>query len=104
MTTLVERVATATAGRDRVLDAAKAVALLLVVLGHSLAWHVLPDGEPVSVLGEVPGLIVLTWLFRVLAAVWDGRLSGAPQPPAAHPRRGVCHLLDRAAAPAQRAQ
>lgn len=66
MTTLVERVATATAGRDRVLDAAKAVALLLVVLGHSLAWHVLPDGEPVSVLGEVPGLIVLTWLFQVL--------------------------------------
>ena len=66
MPTLIERVATATTGRDRVLDAAKAVALLLVVLGHSLAWHVLPDGEPVSVLGEVPGLIVLTWLFQVL--------------------------------------
>lgn len=53
-------------GRDRVLDAVKTVALLLVVLGHSLAWHVPASGEPVNVLEVAPGLTVLTWVFQVL--------------------------------------
>lgn len=62
----VERVVTATAGRDRVLDAVKATALLAVVVGHSLAWHIAPDGAPINVLDVTPGLTVLTWLFQVL--------------------------------------
>ncbi len=63
---LRERIVAATSGRDRVLDAVKAVALLLVIVGHSLAWHVRPDGTAVNVLEDVPGLIPLTWVFQVL--------------------------------------
>ena len=66
MATLTERVVEATRGRDRVLDAAKAVALLLVVVAHSLAWHITPEREADNVLTEAPGLVVLTWLFQVL--------------------------------------
>jgi fucose 4-O-acetylase-like acetyltransferase len=61
-----ERVLAASRTRDRVLDAVKAVSLLLVIVGHSLAWHVRPDGTAVNVLEDVPYLIALTWLFQVL--------------------------------------
>ena len=61
-----ERVLAASRTRDRVLDAVKAVALLLVIVGHSLAWHVRPDGTAVNVVEDVPYLIALTWLFQVL--------------------------------------
>jgi len=63
---LRERIVAATSGRDRVLDAVKALALLLVIMGHSLAWHIRPDGAPINVLEDVGGLIPLTWLFQVL--------------------------------------
>lgn len=66
MTNIVDRVAGATKDRDRVLDSVKAIALLLVVLGHSLAWHVTPDGRAVNVLELTPGLTFLTWVFQVL--------------------------------------
>lgn len=66
MSSLTERVREASAGRDRVLDAVKAVALLVVIVGHSLAWHIRPDGSAVNVLQDARGLIVLTWLFQVL--------------------------------------
>lgn len=64
--TLRERILAASAGRDRVLDAVKALALLVVIVGHSLAWHVRGPGSAVNVLEEVPGLIPLTWIFQVL--------------------------------------
>ena len=63
--TRLEQIVTATAGRDRVLDAVKAVALLLVVVGHSLAWDV-SGGTPGNVLEGRPGLVPLTWVFQVL--------------------------------------
>lgn len=65
-TGLTARVVAATGNRDRVLDAVKAVALLTVVIGHSLAWHVTPAGTAVNVLEVSPGLRVLTWVFQVL--------------------------------------
>ncbi len=63
---LVAKVLAATGNRDRVLDAVKAAALLAVVVGHSLAWHVTPTGSAVNVLEVTPGLRVLTWIFQVL--------------------------------------
>jgi fucose 4-O-acetylase-like acetyltransferase len=48
-----------------VLDAARAVALLLVITGHSLAWDV-SAGSPTNVLGLRPGLVWLTWVFQIL--------------------------------------
>jgi hypothetical protein len=66
MTSITERVTAASAGRDRVLDAVKAFALVVVVIGHSLAWHVTPSGTAVNVLEVAPGLILLTWVFQVL--------------------------------------
>ena len=54
-----------TAGRDRVLDLVKAISLLVVIVGHSLAWDV--SGEtPGNVLDSHPGLQPLTWLLQVL--------------------------------------
>lgn len=55
----------ATAGRDRVLDFVKTLALLLVVVGHSLSWD-LSEGAPSNVLEQHPGLAPLTWVFQVL--------------------------------------
>lgn len=66
MPDLATRVVEASRGRDRVLDAVKAVALLVVIVGHSLAWHIRPDGSAVNVLEDARYLIVLTWLFQVL--------------------------------------
>jgi fucose 4-O-acetylase-like acetyltransferase len=63
---LTQRVLEASKNRDRVLDAVKAVALLVVIVGHSLAWHIRPDGSAANVLEEEHGLIALTWLFQVL--------------------------------------
>ena len=41
------KVVAASAGRDRALDAIKALALLVVIVGHSLAWHTPGDGTEV---------------------------------------------------------
>lgn len=62
----VARVVAASAGRDRVLDATKAFALVCVVVGHSLAWHITASGAPTNVLEVEPRLVVLTWVFQVL--------------------------------------
>ncbi|HQR79583.1 MAG TPA: acyltransferase [Actinomycetota bacterium] len=62
---LREKVVAASAGRDRVLDAVKAVALLIVIVGHSLAWHI-RGGTAVNVLEEAHELVPLTWVFQVL--------------------------------------
>lgn len=66
MTALVARVVAATAGRDRVMDAVKSTALLLVVVGHSLAWHVTGDSRAINVLEIEPWVAPLTWVFQVL--------------------------------------
>lgn len=55
----------AMAGRDRVLDLVKALALMVVIVGHCLAWDV-SQGSPGNVLDGHPGLTPLTWLFQVL--------------------------------------
>ncbi len=60
------RVLAASGDRDRVLDTVKAVALLLVIVGHSLAWHTPGDGTAINVLEVAPWLIPLTWVFQVL--------------------------------------
>lgn len=61
-----EQIIAASAGRDRVLDAVKALALLVVIVGHSLAWHVRGDGAAINVLEDAHYLIPLTWIFQVL--------------------------------------
>ncbi len=53
------------APRDRVLDAVKALALLVVVVGHSLAWDVGTQG-PANVLDRRPDAAWLTWAIQVL--------------------------------------
>lgn len=53
------------APRDRVLDAVKAAALLVVVVGHSLAWDV-GTGSPANVLDRRPDAVWLTWVIQVL--------------------------------------
>lgn len=83
---LVERVVAASGDRDRVLDAVKALALLAVVAGHSLAWHVTPAGTAVNVLEVSPGLIVVTWLFQVLPLFFA---AGAVSNAASLDRRGA---------------
>ena len=60
------KVVAASAGRDRALDAIKALALLVVIVGHSLAWHTPGDGTAVNVLEKAAWLIPLTWVFQVL--------------------------------------
>lgn len=63
---LTAQVVAATQGRDRVLDAVKAGALVLVVVGHSLAWHLTPTGQPTNILEVAPAMSVLTWVFQIL--------------------------------------
>ena len=60
------KVVAASAGRDRALDAIKALALLVVIVGHSLAWHTPGDGTAVNVLVKAAWLIPLNWVFQVL--------------------------------------
>ena len=62
---LQARIARLTAGRDRVLDAVKAFALLVVVLAHSIAWDV-GTGTPASVLDLRPDIAWATWTLQIL--------------------------------------
>ncbi|NDB18885.1 MAG: hypothetical protein EB027_06450 [Actinobacteria bacterium] len=63
---LSERVLAASAGRDRVIDFVKSAALMLVVLGHCLAWCLLPGGAIDNTLNQAPHLWWLTWLLQIL--------------------------------------
>lgn len=87
---LRQRVVSASKGRDRVLDAVKAVALVLVIVGHSLAWHVRGDGSAVNVLEEATSLVPLTWLFQVLPLFFA---AGAVSNAASLARRGPREYL-----------
>lgn len=79
-----ETVLAATAGRDRVIDAVKAGALCLVILGHALAWNVSPDGTASNTLDAVPAAAPLTWvlqtlpLFFLAAGAGLARIGGEP--------------------------
>lgn len=53
------------AARDRVADLAKVAALVMVILGHSLAWHVV-DGRAINVLELRPDLRWTTWLVQIV--------------------------------------
>ena len=66
MSSLSTRVLAASAGRDRVSDGVKALALALVILGHGLAWTITPDGSAVNTLEAAPWLFPLTWLLQIL--------------------------------------
>lgn len=72
-----DQVVAASAGRDRVLDAVKTGALVVVMVAHSLAWHTV-HGEPGNVLELKPGLAVITWGLQILALFFAaGAVSNA---------------------------
>jgi hypothetical protein len=60
------QVLAASAGRDRVSDGVKALALALVIVGHGLAWTITPAGAAVNTLEAAPWLFPLTWLLQIL--------------------------------------
>lgn len=97
---ITSKVLAASAGRDRVMDAIKALALLLVIAGHSLAWTVTSDGSVINTLDAAPYMFPLTWvlqilpLFFLLAGAGLTRLSGSRE------ARGYLGRLTRLSAPA----
>jgi len=97
---ITSKVLGASAGRDRVMDAVKALALLLVIAGHSLAWTVTSDGSVINTLDAAPYMFPLTWvlqilpLFFLLAGAGLTRLSGSRE------ARGYLGRLTRLSAPA----
>ncbi len=60
-----ESTGAATEPRDRVLDAVKAFALVVVIVGHALAWDVTTD-TPANVVDSRPHLAWVTWVIQVL--------------------------------------
>ncbi len=64
--TLSERVLAASAGRDRVSDAVKALALAMVLVAHSVAWTKMPDGKITNTLEAAPKLYPITWILQIL--------------------------------------
>ena len=97
MTSLSARVLEASASRDRVSDAVKALALGLVILGHGLAWTITPDGSAVNTLDSEAWLFPLTWLLQILPLfflVAGERMAAlASNPSADGVRRRVSRLL-----------
>ena len=100
MGSLTSKVVAASAGRDRVMDAVKALALLLVITGHALAWTVTSGGSVINTLDAAPYMFPLTWilqilpLFFLLAGAGLVRLSGSRD------ARGYLARLTRLSAPA----
>ncbi len=75
------------AGRDRVLDAVRAFALVSVVFIHSVAWD-LSGGAPASVLDRRPDVVWATWLLQIVPLFFaaggaTNRLSWERRPDAA---------------------
>lgn len=83
MGNISSKVLEVSAGRDRVVDAVKALALLLVITGHALAWTITDSGSVINTLDAVPYMFPLTWvlqllpLFFFLAGAGLIRLSGS---------------------------
>lgn len=63
---IASKVLAVSAGRDRVVDAVKALALLLVITGHALAWTVTDTGSVINTLNAVPYMFPLTWVLQLL--------------------------------------
>jgi peptidoglycan/LPS O-acetylase OafA/YrhL len=97
---LADRVAAASAGRDRVLDAIRVGALVVVMVAHSLAWHI-SDGTIGNVLEQRPGLAVVTWGFQILALFFAAGAVSNARSLARQPDAGVWlgHRLQRLLGP-----
>jgi surface polysaccharide O-acyltransferase-like enzyme len=97
---VTSKVLAASAGRDRVMDAVKALALLLVVVGHSLAWTVTGSGSVINTLDAVPYLFPLTWVLQILPLFFLLAGAGLTRLAAARDSRGYLVRLTRLSAPA----
>jgi hypothetical protein len=95
-----EQVLAVTAGRDRVIDAVKAGALCLVILGHSLAWTVAPDGTASNTLEAAPGAAPLTWVLQTLPLFFLVAGPGLARVGAAPTAERMAGRIERLAAPA----
>ena len=94
-----ERILAASAGRDRVVDAVKALALALVVLGHNLAWTLQPDHSAVNTLEQIPTLTPLTWILQILPLFFLLAGTGLVRHAQACSANGVLKRLDRLISP-----
>ena len=97
MPSLRDQVLDASASRDRVSDAVKALALGLVILGHGLAWTTTASGTAVNTLEAAPWLFPLTWLLQILPLFFlvagDRMRSVALDPSTDGVRRRVARLV-----------
>ena len=100
MGTVTSKVLAASAGRDRVMDAVKALALLLVVMGHSLAWTVTSGGSVVNTLDAVPAVFPLTWVLQILPLFFLLAGAGLTRLGGSRDARGYLARLTRLASPA----
>ncbi len=89
----------ASAGRDRVIDAVKALALGLVVVGHGLAWTTLPGGNVVNTLEVAPGLWWLTWVLQILPLFFVLAGHGMRGLARTGGARDYCRRIDRLVTP-----
>ena len=100
MGSIASKVLAASAGRDRVMDAVKALALLLVIAGHSLAWTVTGSGSVINTLDAVPYMFPLTWVLQILPLFFLLAGAGLTRLAAARDSRGYLVRLTRLSAPA----
>ena len=100
MGSLASKVVAASAGRDRVMDAVKALALLLVVAGHSLAWTVTSSGSVINTLDAVPYMFPLTWVLQILPLFFLLAGAGLVRLASTRDSRGYLTRLTRLSAPA----
>jgi fucose 4-O-acetylase-like acetyltransferase len=100
MGSIASKVLAASAGRDRVMDAVKALALLLVVAGHSLAWTVTGSGSVINTLDAVPYMFPLTWVLQILPLFFLLAGAGLVRLASTRDSRGYLTRLTRLSAPA----
>jgi fucose 4-O-acetylase-like acetyltransferase len=82
------------------MDAVKALALLLVVVGHSLAWTVTSSGSAVNTLDAVPAVFPLTWVLQILPLFFLMAGAGLRRLSGSRDARGYLARLTRLASPA----
>jgi surface polysaccharide O-acyltransferase-like enzyme len=82
------------------MDAVKALALLLVVVGHSLAWTVTSGGSVVNTLDAVPAVFPLTWVLQILPLFFLLAGAGLTRLGGSRDARGYLARLTRLASPA----
>ena len=100
MGSIASKVLAASAGRDRVMDAVKALALLLVVAGHSLAWTLTSNGSVINTLDAVPYMFPLTWVLQILPLFFLLAGPGLTRLASTRDSRGYLTRLTRLSAPA----